>query len=196
MPAYRSLLIIACLLCFGMTTPGVNAQQVGVLQSGILVLDTEGLFEQTLLGQRMSADLQEKREQLIARNRELEAELEAEERALTGLRSEKTPEEFRELADTFDDKVQKIRQQSENAVRALERNRERAPVIFMRTVEPVLVEIMRESRGVIVMDIRSVLLRADVIDITPLAIARINAVIGKGPDGPMPLETPNLPDAE
>ncbi len=156
------------------------AQNIGVVQSDILVLDPEKLFAETQLGQRINAEYLAERDKLIARNRKIEAELEAEELALTNLRAEKTPAEFRILADAFDTKVQEIRRESERTVRDLERSRERAPVLFMRKIEPVLVQVMRDSGGAVIMDIRSVLLRADVIDITDLVISRVDEAIGDG----------------
>ena len=102
------------------------------MQSDILVLDPERLFEETRLGKRMLADHQAEREELAARNRKLEAELEAEEKRLTELRDETSPEEFRDMADAFDAKVQKIRRDSERRVRDLERERERLPLMFLR----------------------------------------------------------------
>lgn len=158
----------------------VNAQDVGVVQSDILVIDPERLFEQTQLGQSILAAIEVERNSLIAFNRKVEAELEAEEKMLTDLRDETPPEEFRDMADAFDAKVQDIRRDSERRVRDLERNRERAPFDFMRRVEPVLVEIMRAAGGVIVVDARNVLLRADVVDVTNVAIARIDLVLGDG----------------
>lgn len=170
--------------------PQVRAQEVGVVQSDILMLDPDRLFMETLFGQRLNEDYLAQREQLIARNRQLEAELEAEEQALTDLRAQKTPEEFRELADAFDAKVQQIRADSDRAVRDLELSRERAPVIFMRAVEPVLVELMRDAGGTVVLDLRSVLLRDDTIDITDIAISRIDQRIGDGPPRRQAPETP------
>lgn len=163
-------------LWFGAAT----AQNVGVIQSDILVLDTESLMAETLLGKRLTEDFQKEREDLIARNRKLEAELEAEEQDLTELRAEKSPEEFSKLADAFDEKVQSIRQNSERTARDLERRRELAPVQFMRLVEPVLAQMMRDSNAVVVLDTRSVLLRAAVIDITDMAVQRINEEVGDG----------------
>ncbi|WP_397543157.1 OmpH family outer membrane protein [Roseovarius salis] len=162
--------------------PIAMAQGIGVVQSEILVLDPERLFEETRLGKRMLAEHQEKREQLAARNRKLEAELEAEEKRLTEQRDETSPEEFRDLADAFDSKVQQIRRDSERRARDLERERERLPLAFLRSVEPVLTEVMQKAGGVVVLDARTVLFRADVVDVTDAAIARIDEVIGKGPE--------------
>lgn len=169
------------------------AQEMGVVQSDVLVLDPERLFSETLFGKRLNADYLAQREALIAKNRKLEAELEAEEQDLTDLRAKKTPEEFRDLADAFDTKVQKIRADADRAVRDLELSRERAPVTFMRTVEPVLIELMHDADGAVVLDVRSVLLRADVIDITDLAISRIDQRIGEGPTAEQSGERPERP---
>jgi Skp family chaperone for outer membrane proteins len=173
--------ILAVVLLTGVTPGVAAAQDVGVVQSEILVLDPDRLFTETLFGKRLNAEYLVKREALIARNRKLEGELEAEEQALTDMRAEKSPEEFKMLADAFDAKVQDIRRDSDRAVRDLELGRERAPVIFMRAVEPVLGQLMQDAGGSVVLDLRSVLLRTNVIDITELAISRIDQQVGEGP---------------
>lgn len=169
-------------LCLGAAP--LEAQDVGVVQSDILVLDPERLFEETRLGQRMVADHQAEREKLAARNRRLEAELEAEEKRLTALREETSPEEFREMADAFDAKVQNIRRDSERRVLDLERDRERLPLVFLRTVEPVLSEIMRDTGAEVVLDGRTVLYRSEAVDVTGMAVSRIDRTIGEGRTAP------------
>lgn len=164
--------------------PVLLAQEVGAVQSEILVLDPERLFAETQLGQRMLEEFQAAREAMSKRNRQLEAELEAEEKSLTEKRATLSPDEFRDLADQFDTKVQRIRRESDRAVRNLERRREMLPVQFMRMVEPVLVALMEETGGAVIMDARSVLLRADAVDVTDLAASRIDAEIGEGPEVP------------
>ncbi len=184
-PARAVLMAAAVLAAPVLATGGAlpaAAQSVGVVQSDILVIDPERLFEDTALGQSISADLQEERETLIALNRKLEAELEAEERALTAERDTASPEDFRDMADAFDEKVQQIRADSQRRVREHERNRERAPLDFMRQVEPVLVELMREAGATVILDRRTVLLQADVVDITGAAVQRIDATLGPGGD--------------
>ena len=182
MTCLRGLAIAAvALICLG--PPQAQAQDVGVVQNDILVLDPERLFEQTELGQRMVADHQAEREKLAARNRKLEAELEAEEKRLTELRAETSPEEFRDLADAFDAKVQEIRRDSERRVVDLERDRERLPLQFLRAVEPIVTEVMREAGGVVVLDARTVLFRSESIDVTHTAITRIDRALGDGRPG-------------
>jgi Skp family chaperone for outer membrane proteins len=169
----------ALALCALLAGPGM-AQDLGVVQSDILVLDTERLFNSTLIGARLTAEYQTERDKLIASNREIEAELRTEEQDLTERRKTMTPAEFRDAADAFDARVRDIRQENERAVRDLERARELAPLTMMRLAEPVLVQLMRDAGGRIVIDHRQVLLRADTIDITDLAIARLDEVIGDG----------------
>ena len=179
--------------------PAALAQDVGVVQSEILVLDPERLFSETQLGQQMLKDFQAAREAMSKRNRQLEAELEAEEKSLTEKRASLSPEEFRDLADQFDTKVQRIRRESDRAVRDLERRRELLPVQFMRMVEPVLVGLMEDTGGAVIMDARSVLLRSDAVDVTDLAARRIDAEIGEGPEAsqeapPAPAPAPEAPE--
>lgn len=162
---------------------GTLAQDLGVVQSDILVVDADQLFANTDLGRQISAELEQERDALIARNRELEAELESEEQALTELRTQTNPQEFRDLADAFDIKVQTIRAESERRARDLERKSNQARLRFMQTVEPVLIEIMQDAGATVIMDGRGILLRAGAIDITDTAIIRINDRLGaKSPD--------------
>lgn len=176
-----ALRIAGIALSLAVLQPAAEArgQSIGMVQSDILVVDPERLFEETRLGQRMTADFQQERDALIAKNRHLEAELEAEEKALTDLRADTTPEEFRQLADAFDEKVQRIRQESERAARDLERRLDQAPIRFMRMVEPVLAEMLRDGDSAVILDARSALLHAEVVNITDLAIGLINAETGE-----------------
>lgn len=183
--------LLAGLVC--VTAPGVQAQDVGTVQSEILVLDLERLFSGTQVGQRLTGQYQDERDKLIARNRQIEADLRAEEQELTEMRDTVTPERFREMADAFDARVRELRQQNERAARDLERGREVAPFTLMRMAEPVLVQVMRDAGGTVILDNRQVLLRADVIDITDLAIARIDAAIGDG-SGLTPPPEPDAPE--
>jgi len=192
----RGSLLALCLCLVGAGHAG--AQGVGVVQSDVLVINPDKLFAETQLGETMNEELQAKRDALIAHNRKLEAELEAEEKALSELRAETSPEEFRDLADAFDAKVRNIRQDSDRRARDLDRIRAQAPVTFMRLVEPVLVEIMRDADAAVIMDSRSVLLRAEVVDITDIAVSRIDAEIGGELPDSMGSDTPasNGPDEQ
>ncbi|WP_300550550.1 OmpH family outer membrane protein [Roseovarius sp.] len=195
----RSLALAGLLLALlGAVAVPLAAQPTGVVQSDILLLDPERVLNDTVYGQRLLADIQTERDELVAHNRRVEAELEAEEKSLTERRPNLSPEEFRDLADAFDQKVQQLRQDSERMSRDLERQRELIPLQFMRVIEPVLAGILNDSGGVVIMDVRAVLLRSGVADITELAIERVNEQIGEGPaNGPRrSVETPPKAPAE
>lgn len=182
-----------CALAAGAPQHGA-AQDIGLVQSEILVLDIERFFSNSKAGARLTAAYQAERDELISNNNKIAADLRAEEQALTERRPELSPEEFRDLADAFDAKVRAIRQENERAALDLERRREVAPLQLMRIAEPVLVQIMRDAGAVMIVDHRQVLLRADVIDITDLAIARVDEAIGDGTQVTLPL--PDDPPAE
>ena len=176
---------LALMLGFGAATgPGAQAQVEDAIQSEILVLDLERFFAGTKVGQRLTEQYQSERDALIANNRALEAELRREEQALTEARKTLSAEQFRAKADAFDEKVRSIRHENENKARDLERGRELAPLSLMRMAEPILVQVMQDSGGKIILDNRQILLRADIIDITDLAIARVDAAIGDGAQAP------------
>lgn len=167
-----------------------RAQQLGVVQSDVLVIDIERLLAETGYGRRLQSEIETARDRLIARNERLASELEAEERALTEARATTAPEAFRDLADAFDAKVTELRRESEQLSRELERRRDLAPIQFMRVVQPVLNDVLKEADAVVLMDVRSVLLSAEVADVTDVAITRIDAQIGEGPAGLAPLIEP------
>ncbi len=159
-----------------------QAQDIGTVQSQILTLDPDRLFMGTLVGRRLTEQYEAERDRLIASNRELESELRAEEQSLTDARADMTPKQFRTEADAFDAKVRSIRQENDRKARDLERGREIAPLSLMRMAEPILVQIMRETGGNIILDNRQVLLRSEAIDITDLAITRVDVAVGDGSD--------------
>jgi Skp family chaperone for outer membrane proteins len=177
-----ALLVAVVALLAGAGDGPARAQQLGVVQSDVLVIDIERLLAETAYGRSLQAGIEAERDALIARNERVATELEAEERALTELRATTPADEFREMADAFDAKVTELRRESERLSRELERRRDLAPVQFMRVVQPVLAEILNEADAVALLDVRSVILRADVADVTDIAVSRIDARIGDGPE--------------
>jgi len=180
----RAGLLLAVLLTVaaGAHDTPARAQQPDVVQTDVLVIDIERLLDETAYGQNLEADIEAERDALIARNERVATELEAEEKQLTELRATTPPDEFREMADAFDTKVTQLRRESERLSRELERRRDLAPVQFMRVVQPVLADILNEADAVVLLDVRSVILRAEAADVTDAAISRIDARIGEGPE--------------
>ena len=145
-----------------------------VLQSPVLVIDSQQLFSQSVLGQRIQSDLEAAQDALNAKNEDIVAELEAEELALTQKRAEMEPDEFRELAEAFDAKAQRIRRERAAELQQLGLRLEEERQAFLTAVVPVLEEMMREAGAAVVLEKRDVLLHVRAVDVTGLAIERVN----------------------
>ena len=170
------------------------AQDLGVTVSAILTIDSERVFSTTIAGRKITADLEEKLTALGTENRRIEAELVAEELDLTERRATMDPDEFRALADAFDEKVQRIRAEQDAKQRVLERLRDTDRQSFIDAIGPVLSRIGRERGAVVILERRNVLLSADNIDITDEAIARINAALDSAEQRGDPTTKEDAPD--
>lgn len=173
--------------------PGAQpAPERQVVRSPILTLESERLFLDSQLGQRLISQLEAAGQALAAENREIEAELTAEERRLTDLRARTDPAEFRALAEAFDARVQELRQSQDAKARDLAAQGDRVRRVFFSAIQPVLTDILRDAGGALIMERGNVLLSANAIDVTDLAIARVDAQIGAGTDMDLP-EAEGLP---
>ncbi|MDJ0630331.1 MAG: OmpH family outer membrane protein [Rhodobacter sp.] len=184
----RGWLLVAAVLLVPMWQ--VKAQEALRVPSPILTLDQERLFAGSRAAEEISAAIEAAAAQLAAENRVIEAELTAEELELTELRPTLAPDEFRALADAFDEKVQRLRAEQDAKALELQRRRDQERQTFFRQITPVLAEIVRERGALAVLDRRSVILSADTIDITEEAVARINSAFDEAP----PAEEETTPD--
>ena len=150
------------------------------VQSPVLILRQDELFERSAFGRASLVRIEEANRALLAENRQIEAALEAEERDLTQRRSGLPAAEFRALAEAFDTKVEGIRAAQEAKGRAIARSRDEDRQKFFSAVVPILAEIMREAGAAVILDDAAVILSFDRVDITALAVARIDAAIGAG----------------
>ncbi len=177
-----------------------SGQEALQFPSPILTLDQEALYNGSLAAERISEEIERRGDELAAENREIEARLVAEELELTEKRPTMDPEAFGQLADAFDEKVQRLRAEQDAKTRELQRLRDRERQTFLRRISPILGEIVRERGAVVVLDRRSVFLSAESIDITQEAIDRINAAFEEdealpGPDAPEPEPPAPVPTA-
>jgi Skp family chaperone for outer membrane proteins len=153
------------------------AQDFGTPISPILIIDQERLFAESRLGEYITRQIEAAAEDLAAENRRIETELIAEELALTEERANLAPEAFRELADAFDEKVQRLREEQDAKERALNLRREEERQEFLARIAPVIGALARERGAVAILDRRAVFLAAGSIDVTEVAIARLNEAI-------------------
>lgn len=152
----------------------------GVPLSGVLTLRSDVLFSDSAFGRRVAREIDAEGAVLTAENRRIEAELRAEEQELTERRKIMEPEDFRRLADAFDQKVQEIRRVQDAKLEDINRMRDDARREFLTVSLPILQEIMRESGAGAILEKSTVLLSADAADITQLAIQRVDAILGDG----------------
>lgn len=146
----------------------------------ILVLDQDRLFNESLFGKRVAAEIDLRSRQIATENRQLEAKLEEEERDLTAQRPSLEAADFRARADAFNEKVQRIRAEQDAKARSLAAFRDAEQQRFIQALRPVLSALAEEHDAVAILDRRLLLLARESIDITLLAIERVDEMIGDG----------------
>ena len=169
-----------CLIVLTFAPWSANAQNLGVPRAPILVLDRDLLYLQSAFGQRILSDIEAASDALRSENRRIDAELTEEEGRLTELRGTIPEADFQVLAEEFDTRVEGIRRAQEVKATALTGQAEQAQQRFFQVAAPVLEQLARESGALVILDRRSVIAAADQIDITPQAIQRIDALLGRG----------------
>ena len=157
-----------------------QAQQLGVPQTGVLTISSERLFAESAFGQRVFREIESESALLAEENERIVAELSGEEKDLTDRRASLTAQEFRPLAEAFDQKVQSHRDSQRAKLDVLAQRGEDERARFVELAQPVLIELLREAQASVVIERATVVLSSDASDITDAAIARINAVIGDG----------------
>ena len=158
-----------------------QAQEVPPAPSGtILTIEPERLISETAYGQAVQGRLDAAAAALSAENRQIDADLELEEVALTARRDSLPAVEFRALAEAFDTKVEKIRSEQEGKGRALSQTRELERQKVLQAAVPILAELMAQRGAVAILDKASVFVAFDRADVTNDAIARLNTVLGDG----------------
>lgn len=147
---------------------------------GIVVVNMDRLYTDSQYGAQVAELIEERRAQLAEENRALEAELEAEAEALRVERPSLDPDVFREKADAFDAKVQKIRAERDSQEQALSDLVVASQQRFVSAVNPILARIMSERGAYMVLERPVVRLVDSSIEITDVAIAAVNAELGEG----------------
>lgn len=180
MPLRRRFLLaltVALSLAGGaaLAQPVVPVQAILPPDPGLRVLDQDRLFTGSRLGQALLADLNAAERRLDRENQTLAEQLEAEERALTELRATLPPEEFRERAEAFDRRVDTIRAERARLSQELARRYETEAQRFFEYAVPILSELLAEEGISVLLRPEAMILGADWLDITDLAIERIDA---------------------
>lgn len=157
-----------------------NQLETGSIVSPVLTIDSERVFLESAFGKRVATEIEERGARLAAENRQIEADLEAEELRLTELRATTPAEEFRALADAFDQKVQETRLAQTAKGRAINALLDQEREVFLTAAAPVLERLMREADAAVILERRSVFVSANAIDITQMAISLLDETLGSG----------------
>jgi Skp family chaperone for outer membrane proteins len=182
----RRALLLALLLGSGAVPPAfAQTEPVPPPQPvPILTIDQDRLFAESQFGMAALARLKAGEDALVAENLRIEAGLEAEERDLTARRATLPAAEFRTLADAFDLKVEGVRSAQRAKYTDLTTAHEDAKRRFLDAAVPIIGLLMQEQGAVAVMDKATIFLSLQRIEITDLAISRLNAAIGDGTTPP------------
>ena len=162
------------------TAAPAPAQQTGNIPTTVLTIESERLFLNSDFGERVARELEARGRELATENRQIEAALAAEEQNLTDRRATMSPEEFRPLADAFDERVVQTRAAQAEKSRDLNAAFEREREAFLTAAGPILQAIMQEAGATVILERRDVFISTNSADITAAAVDRLNAEMGDG----------------
>ena len=146
----------------------------------VVTLDQDRLYSASRFGQALEARSLAATQELAAENRQIEADLSAEEAALTTKRAQVSVEAFAALAAAFDVKVERIRAEQEAKARDLVTSRDAGRQQFFQAAVPVLAALMQDLGAYAILNHDAVVLSFDSIDVTDRAIAALDAKLGDG----------------
>ncbi len=160
--------------------PFAVAQEGGLPQSSVLTVDSDAVFSHSEFGRRVAQELAAEESVLLAENRRIQAELTEEERVLTEKRGSMEPDAFRAVAEAFDARVVQIRKEQDAKAANLEQRRLQEQEAFIRVASPILTKLMQDAGASVILERREVLLGDPAVDVTAIAIERLNKALGDG----------------
>lgn len=180
----RLLRLIAVSFCLLQAVPAGAQMSLGEPVSTvgpILTLDQNRLYTDSRSGRQTQAEIDAEAKALASENRKLESALEVEETSLVERRANLSAAEFQALAEAFDEKVKDIRKARDAKVRDLAARQDESRRAFLQKVGPVLEQIQTEMGADLILDRSAVIWSSARIDITDMAIARIDAALPAPP---------------
>lgn len=174
-------LVVYLGLVLGSIGPGVAQTKYPLFRETVPVVSVnrENLIQKSQLGLDLMTALANRQKMLVAENTKLAERLEREERELTDLRKTMGAEEFAPLAEAFDNKVKNVRREQDEKGVSLANDLERARFRFFRHAEAVIVDMMRESDILFVLD-ENVVWLSQGGNITQAVIERMDAAYAAG----------------
>ena len=144
-------------------------------ESAILVVSMDQIRSRSLAAQsieRQAADFRQRlREELDSRREALRAE----EKALVSLRDTLDREAFEFRAAEFERQVRQLKEERRRRANQLQAALRRATDALDTALRPILAQIMAERGAAVLIDNRNVVLSATALDVTQVAIKRLDA---------------------
>lgn len=193
LPALALLALAGPLAAQDMGTPVANGAPA--VQVPFVTLDDERMFAESAYGKALLAVLAAEQAELAAENRSIESDLARREQELTERRPTLPPAEFRALADAFNTEVQQHRSVQLAKERAIYERHDLARQNYREVANQLLAVVMSERGALAIIDENAILLGFRDLDITDVAIARMDEIVGDGAalheedpgeDGPAP----------
>ena len=168
---------VAVAFCVLAAPAGAQQSAAPTIQP-ILVLSQERLLIESQKGRQLLAQEETMRNAHRDEGAALDASLEAEERELTKLRDTLPADEFNALAEAFDQKVVKVRQEHQAASVRLGEQIEGQRQTFLSQIVPLVADIMQRRGASLVFERRAVLFTGPNVDITPEVIELMDKAAG------------------
>ncbi|MBN2761118.1 MAG: OmpH family outer membrane protein [Rhodobacteraceae bacterium] len=153
-------------------------------------IDEERLFQGSLFGQRVLAEIDQASRALEDENARLLAELTAREEELTRLRDTIPSDEFRVEAEAFDRRAEDIRESQAQKLARFSQFEESERRRFFSQTGAILQQVLQDEGAQILIASGAVIIGVPEMDMTDAAIAAIDAEIGDGGAPPFPLTQP------
>lgn len=150
------------------------------MRAPVLTIDQDVIYTASEWGLRAQAHFEREARALAAENDRLAEQLSREEAELTERRKTMAADQFRALAEAFDQRATKIRDERAEALRVLNQHADADRKAFRDAVFPIIGGEMQVRGAVVVLDQRTVFVSLQGIDITSVVVERINAELGDG----------------
>jgi Skp family chaperone for outer membrane proteins len=147
----------------------------------LLTIDQDRFFLESDFGRAVAERERAATAALEQENKRIEAELVAEEQALTEDRKTLPAEDFAAKAEAFDQKVERIRAEQDAKSRQLTEARDRDRRAFLQAAVPVLGELLEQKGAAAILDKNLIVVSLSAIDVTDEAIEMVNAALTEEP---------------
>ena len=144
------------------------------LRGKILYLNQSRVYSESVFGKNLEELFRGESNKLIEQNRRLTKELETEEQRLTSERKGMSLIEFKLLAENFNTRVEKVRQEQKEKSDTLKYKLEEERKYFFKAVYPLLLEFVSKNNATGILDSSVFIVGNSKLDVTNKVILIIN----------------------